>query len=431
MKYCRLMSNNGLRKRIKRISFVVLGVLCPLLSVAQSGEETTDLLVKMGFENVSWAEDEQERVYVIENSAYRLTGVGIGKAIDEIQKYGLPEGGKLCRIIVLDNNVPQVSLCCNAPDGEGKELSRKDWNVSYDLGKSWEMVKGRKRKNSSLFKVDVLVYPDFSFQNGRLSVPYQVNLNINPTLQASLWKGGKLTAQLVVPVVNDFGEYVNKEIRPGFVTLSQTVRLPYNIFLTGTVGFFNNDRAGVDLSGKMYLNNGNWWVDGRVSYTVEGLWGEWVIEKGEWKRKNRFLFAYERSRAQVTGQLGINYYWKRFDTQLAFRGESFIEGDYGVRFDMIRHFKYCSIGFYGMYVHDYWWNKGLNGGFQFQINLPPYKYKRKGYIPRVMPSRNWGFRYNAAGTYIYGERFRADADDNISNDIKYNPNYIHKELMNF
>ncbi len=60
----------------------------------------------MGFENVGWTEDGNERVYVLQNSAYRLQGVGIGKAVDIIQKMGLPEE-KSCRIIVLDNNVPK------------------------------------------------------------------------------------------------------------------------------------------------------------------------------------------------------------------------------------------------------------------------------------------------------------------------------------
>ena len=39
-------------------------------------------LVEMGFENVGWTEDGKERVYVLQNSAYRLNGVGIGKAVD-------------------------------------------------------------------------------------------------------------------------------------------------------------------------------------------------------------------------------------------------------------------------------------------------------------------------------------------------------------
>ena len=127
----------------------------------------------------------------------------------------------------------------------------------------------------------------------------------------------------------------------------------------------------------------------------------------------------------------MNYYWAKYNTQFAFRGESFLGGDCGVRFDMIRHFRYCSIGFYGTYIPSDWWNDGINAGFRFQITLPPYKYKRKGYIPRVMPGRNWGFAYNAAGAFVYGQRFRANIDDNISNNIKYNPYYLKSELLNF
>ena len=34
---------------------------------AQSAEQTVKHLVEMGFENVGWTEDEQERVYVLQN----------------------------------------------------------------------------------------------------------------------------------------------------------------------------------------------------------------------------------------------------------------------------------------------------------------------------------------------------------------------------
>lgn len=91
-----------------RIS-LILFCLLPLKGICQTGEATVDALVKMGFENVGWTEDGKERVYVLQNSAYRLNGVGIGKAVDIIQKMGLPDK-KPCRVIVLDNNVPQISL---------------------------------------------------------------------------------------------------------------------------------------------------------------------------------------------------------------------------------------------------------------------------------------------------------------------------------
>ena len=422
------MGRKRAQKALKRIFLMLLMSVWPLLAVAQSGYSTVDALMKMGFENVGVAENSNERVFVLENTAYRVSGVGIGVALDEIQKHGLPENGKGCTLIVLNNNVPMVALSCRREPG--KEVTRKDWNVSYDIEGSWDLVKKAKRYNSSLYKVDLLIYPEFSFRNSRLSVPYQVRLNMNPTLQVSLWKGGMLNAQLVVPVVNDYG-YKYDDVRPGFLTVSHTVRLPYNVFVTGTAGFFNNNRAGVDLSAEYHPSGQKFWFDGRVSYTVWGEWGEWTSTLNGIKNENPFRFGYSKDETKVTGQLGVNYWWERFNTQFALRGESFLGGDCGFRFDMIRHFKNASIGFYGTYIPSDWYNSGVNAGFRFQITLPPYKYKRKGYVPRVMPARNWGFSYNAAGAFVYGQRFRANIDDNISNNINYNPYYIKQELLNF
>ena len=140
-------------KAIARCAALFLFCLLPLKGICQTGEDVVNALVEMGFENVGWTEDDKERVYVLENSAYRLNGVGIGKAVDVIQEMGLPDK-KPCRIIVLDNNVPQVSLYYKPIIGDTvPEASRKDWDVSYDLGGTWKRIRKVKKENSSLFKV--------------------------------------------------------------------------------------------------------------------------------------------------------------------------------------------------------------------------------------------------------------------------------------
>ena len=215
--------------------------------MSQTGEETVNTLVGMGFENVGWHEDDKERVYVMENTAYRLNGVGIGKAIDVVQRMGLPQN-KPCRLIFLDNNVPQISLYYQPTVADSiSEVDRKDWEVSYNLGKNWrKQVKGKK-KNSSLFKVDVTIYPELSLKNLVITQIYQVLFNLSPAIEVSFWKGMKLTAQVVIPVYNDgYGTRAGK-VHPGFLTLQQTVRLPYNIWGTLAVGTFNAGRYGVDL----------------------------------------------------------------------------------------------------------------------------------------------------------------------------------------
>lgn len=157
----------------------------------------------MGFENVGWTEDGNERVYVLQNSAYRLQGVGIGKAVDVIQKMGLPEE-KSCRIIVLDNNVPQISLYYHPIKGDSVlQAERDDWNVSYELGDTWKNARKIKLKNSSLFKIDILVYPEFSFKNVIITQIYQILFDLSPAIEISLWKGMKATAQVKIPVYND------------------------------------------------------------------------------------------------------------------------------------------------------------------------------------------------------------------------------------
>ena len=416
-------SKNGFR----RIAALLLtAFLLPLCAVAQNGDRTVEELVKLGFENVCWGEDGAEVVYVVENNTYRLSDVGIGKALDQIQRSGMPQDGRLCRLIVLDNNVPKISLCCKKSEIGEWDILRSDWKVSYDLGDGWELVKGKDRKNSSLYKVDLVIYPMFSFKNGRLSVPYQVRLNVNPTLEASLWRGGRVTAQLVIPVVNDFG-YKYDDVRPGYLTVSQTVRLPYNVFVTATAGCFSSNRNGFDVSMEYYPKLKDFWFDARASYTWFGEWGEWSY--GE--NLHPFKFGYDKNSGKVTLNIGANYYWRELNSQLSVRGEKYLQGECGVRFDLIRHMKSCSIGFYGMYVPDDAHNKGVNGGFRFVVKLPPYKYKRNGYVPRVTTSTIWGFEYNAGGTFVYGQSFKANAQQNMSEAIKYNPAYLEQELLNF
>ena len=132
---------------------------------------------------------------------------------------GLPSG-KPCRIVVLDNNVPQISLYYYPVGGDSiPETKRTDWNVSYDLGNSWKQARKVKRKNSSLFKVDILVYPRLYYKNRIITQVYQACLEMNPTVEVSLWRGSKLTAQVKIPVYNDGYPYEMKNVRPGYLTL--------------------------------------------------------------------------------------------------------------------------------------------------------------------------------------------------------------------
>lgn len=385
----------------------------PAIGLAQSGDATAETLVKLGFENVRWTEDAQERIYVIENSAYRLEGTGIRKAVEQIQNNGMSIE-KPCRLIVLNNNVPEISLYYKPVKNDSTaKASFNDWNVSYSMGDSWNKVKKIKGLNSSLFKVDILIYPELSFQNLIITQIYQVLFNLSPAIEVSMWKGMKLTAQVKIPVYNDGYGSLNDKVMPGFVTLAQNFRLPFNLFGTATIGLFNYDRYGVDLKLFHPFKNEHFSVEGRIGLTANGYW-------------DGFKFHYG-TKTRLTWSLGGNYYWPRFNVQFNLKAEQYLLGEKGIRFEMIRHFRYCSIGLYAMKAQ----HANTNGGFRFQIALPPYKYKRKKYYPRIEPSDNIGIAYNAGNEQYYYKMYRANASENIMQNNSFNPFFIKSELLNF
>ena len=378
------------------------------------GEATTEELVNMGFENVRWTENENERIYTIENNVYKANGVGIAKAIEVIQNQGLPEN-KPCKVIVTNLNVPELSLTyLPTANVKAEENNLSGWQTSYDI-EGWNEIKKDKVKNSSRFKVDIVVYPQLSYKNLIITQIYQVLFTLNPAIEVSLWPGSKLTGQVIVSLYNDgYGTFYDK-VHPGFITLSQRFRLPFNIKGKATVGYFNADRYGMDFMLYYPFKDERFSLEGRVGATGIGYW-------------DGFMLHYDKD-LSLTWTIGANFYWPKYNTQFSLKGEQYILQDRGIKFEMIRHFRYASVGFYAMKGKD----ANSNGGFRFQILLPPYKYKRfkNKYIPRVNTSNNMGIVYNAGNEQYYYRQYRSEADENIMNNNKFNPFFIKSELSNY
>lgn len=396
-----------------------IGLMLTLLSSIScwGQEENTNVieeLVEHGFENVRWIENEDESIYTIENNVYKAEGVGISKAIDIIQKHGLPTN-KRCKIIVTHLEVPELSLTYhpNRNDSTAKD-NKAGWQTSYEIGQSWDSIKKEKAKNSSRFKVDILVYPQLSFKNLIITQIYQVLFTLNPAVEISLWPGMKLTGQLIVPVYNDGYGYLQDKVHPGFITLSQRFRLPFNIKGMATVGYFSADRYGADLQLFYPFKDERFSLEGRIGSVAIGYW-------------NGFNLHYD-TEFSTTWSLGANFYWPRYNTSFSLKGEQYLMGEKGVKFEMIRHFRYASVGFYAQKAKE----ANSNGGFRIQVLLPPYKYKRfkNKYIPRLSTSYNMGIVYNAGNERYYYRQYRSAADENIMNSNRFNPYFIKSELSN-
>ena len=393
--------------------------IVPWLTVwgQSGGESTTEELIRLGFENVRWAENETERIYTIENNVYKVQGIGIAKAIEVIQAYGLP-ADKKCKVIVTHLDIPQLTLTYQPTTISDLNKATDDlrhWQTSYELEESWKEVKKERKKNSSHFKVDIMIYPQLSFKNLIITQIYQALFTLNPAIEVSFWKGMKFTGQIIVPVYNDGYGSLQDKVHPGFLTISQSFRLPYNIDGKVTLGYFNANRYGADLKlFRPFKSDERFSLEGRLGYTGIGYW-------------DGFHLFYDRDMIW-TWTIGGNFYWPQYNTQFSLKAEQYLVGEKGVKFEMIRHFRYASVGFYAMKAE----KANTNGGFRFQILLPPYKYKRfKGknkYIPRINTSYNMGIAYNAGNEQYYYKQYRSETDENIMNNNCFNPYFIKSEI---
>lgn len=408
----KLFNKQGNRRWI----YTMFAMLTVIATWGQSGgEKAVEQLVSLGFENVRCAETDTEIIYTIENTAYKIQEAGVAKAAQIIQEQGL-SGNKRCRVIVTRQEFPEMSLIYE-PLREDTTVTAK-WQATYDITESWKEVKKEKKRNSSRYKVDIMIYPSFSFQNMDITKVYQVMFSLNPAIEVSFWPGMKLTGQVILPLIVDTKGYaayspLYKKVRPGFITLAQRFRLPFNIKGKATVGCFNQDQYGLDLQLFRPFKDERFSVEGRIGYTGWGYWDGFSLKYNE--------------QYQWTWSVGANFFWPRYDVQFSLKAEQYLLGERGVRFDMVRHFKYASVGFYAMKAKE----ANSNGGFLCRIALPPYKMKRHKYIPRVSTSQSMGIVYNAGNERYYYRQYRAETHEKIMEENGFNPIYIENKLSNY
>ena len=403
------------KQAFKRRMFLMVIAILPWMTVIGQigGECTAEELVQLGFENVRWAENDAERIYTIENNVYKANGVGIAKAIETIQKTGLPTN-KRCKVIVTNLDIPEIALTYHPSSCDSiSDNGLRNWQTSYEIGNSWEEVKKEKTRNSSRYKVDIVVYPQLSYKNLIITQIYQALFTLNPAIEVSLLPGMKFTGQIIVPIYNDGYSIYSDRVHPGYITLSQQFRLPYNIKGKATIGYFNADRYGADLMlFRPFKADERFSLEGRVGLVGIGYW-------------DGFKLHYDTD-MNWTWTVGANFYWPRYNTQFSLKGEQYLMGDRGVKFEMTRHYRYASIGFYAMKGKD----ANSNGGFRFQVLLPPYKQKRHKLLPRVSTSYNMGIAYNAGNEQYYYRQYRSEANENIMNNNRFNPYFIKTEINN-
>jgi len=353
--------------------------------------------------NVRCVEDSTSVVITLENDYWKLPASGFANALQLIEHQAFPAGKKV-DVIGMYYGVPQVTMQYQP------EIDK--WTATSRI-KSWNKVKGVRPTNSSFGRVDLVFYPQVSLMNLIITQVYQSLWQISPALELSLWRGAKFSYQIKIPLFNDGYGSSENVIHPGLITFSQRFRDPWNLNIYGrlSVGVFNSSRCGAALDLKYYFPNERFSVDGQIALLGLYYWNNWVLHFDKTYHPRWYVSA--------------NYYWPQQKTQFTLRAQQFVLGEIGAKFEVIRHFRYCSVGFYAEKAD----GAKANGGFRFQIALPPYRHPRRGHLPRITTSGQMGLVYNANNEQVYYREFKVEASDNIMEANYFNPFYIQSEIQ--
>jgi hypothetical protein len=365
-----------------------------------------------GFENIRVYPCGNTLTVSYENNLYRNKATALSNILNKLAGCGYDT----LKVVTLVNDLPVIitrlrtSVWQQYKDGQitANETARQ-FNVSYNTDPAWKTLFSTIPTNPHFNKVELIIYPQVSVMNARFNCIYELQLNIAPTLEVSLWRGMKFTGQVIFPVVNDYlyGEE-GDQIRSGFVTLAQEFRIQDSFFGRAIIGKFNANRYGADLTLTRYFFGGACYLSTNAGYT-----GTYEYYGNSWYRDDL---------STLTWFLKGGYFYKSYNLQLDVTTGRYLNGDYGIRGDCTRYWGENAVGFYTIVA-----GGKFNGGFHFVIPLRPKQYKKNRYF-QLRVSNYFDWEYNAKSEIYYGQYYETRPNENRVEHF-YNPNLFIKNIL--
>lgn len=238
-------------------------------------------------------------------------------------------------------------------------------------------------------KVEIFAGADLLYRDIRLNKMYECVVNITPGVKWHIGRDWMLAGQAIIPVYNDYGERY-KKVRLNMAVLSKEWAWREKQFLKVSGGLFGHERYGLDVKWMMPVNN--WFaLDAQVGLTgFCSMAVDWECSPME----------------RVTGWAGARFYIENVNTEFRLRGGRFLYEDYGVKAEVMRHFKHCTVGLYAQYNN----KEHENGGFKVIMMIPPYKMKQRKV--QVRPASNFRLTYNYNAQQYAMKMYTTDPEEN-------------------
>ncbi len=368
-------------------------------------------LVNNGFENIRVKIDEQRVIIAYENRVYRFDV----EALKEILKIVVTELNDQQKIILIPQNrkIPIVSVETSVADcknyfnstSSGKEFASK-LKIDFNTDSIFSEIQKEELVNSSSFRFDIAVKPQLNFEFGQYEKPVISQINAVAVLKTSWWKGMNFNYQLLIPIINEFGTSEDS-VRPGIVALNQVFRFPNDFFVSSSLGYFTQNRFGLDFDLKRYFLNGDFSLGLNFGLT------SFVSFSGMTKILYNEVFKW-------TGSFNLEYRVPKYDLTLGLMVGRFLIGDESFRLDVSREFGEVEIGFFAIRSRT-----GIsNGGINLTIPLFPSHYWKPGFI-RLKTDENfsWSYLVKTNPDKLVGLRYNTDNRIGFYNK-KLNPNFI-------
>lgn len=359
--------------------------------------EVIHRLDKVGFENIRVKAEGKTLILSYENTLYRDKSFALSKVLEQISNCGYDT----LKIVTLVNDMPVIVSQLkigNSQHDESEQISTtknaNSFNLSYKTDATWKLIRNELPINPHFNKIALVLYPQFYLMNIRLDQIYEVQINIAPAIEASLWRGMKFTGQVIIPVFSDytFGSE-GKKPRLGFVTMSQEFHLPHAIFGRFAVGKFNAGRYGADMTLKHYLLDEQGYLKINSGYT-----GEYLYYDGNWFRNQINT---------LTWSVGGGYFWRKYNLQLEGSAGRYIQSDYGLRGDCTRYWGGTAVGLFAMVSSE----GSFSGGFHFALPIGP-KQRKKYRIFQLQTPNYFDWEYNTDATTTNGQYYETRPDEN-------------------
>jgi hypothetical protein len=189
---------------------------------------------------------------------------------------------------------------------------------------------------------------------------------------------------VILPIQNELDEQ-GDYVRPGIVSINQTVRLRGDTFVSLSGGYFSDNRYGVDLESRTYLQGRRFALGARIGYT-----GYAGIRDGSWSQS---------SMGRLSAALTTDVYVRQYSLLIRSGLERFAYGDFGWRVDVVRTFGEVQLGLFGLVSEG-----ENNAGFSIAIPLFGRKYGNPASL-RIRPARTFDWEYRYRGFPSTGLRY--------------------------